>query len=755
MSINIFLVFLLSLFHHGLSTTNFARTIDLGNDSIQLKFDRSNGGFISLEDSQRKEIICQSASTESNSPWELLLEHEGTSEVLDIEDMKHFSFERPNEETLVLVWKGLKRESNETFEATATITLEEGQSFAKWHFAIRGLGERLATEVTFPRISGVDMLGESNLAVPHWMGGLLKSPKKFLSSMGRAKKFGWAYPGFLSMQFMALYDDLGKGFYVSCDDTAAYQKNFALSLDSAGQMVYEMENFPELVLGTDSYSLQYKAVVGVFYGDWISAAEQYREWGEQQHWSANSRLKAGLTPKWLEETALWVWNRGVSGKVLEPAVAMRKHLDLPVSVLWHWWHGCLYDDGFPEYIPPREGAQLFTKNVEWAKSQDVNALVYMNQLQWGASTNSWSNKNAITSAVKDRKGKLISHVYNIFTENALINMCITTPFWRQEYSDLSDTVINSYGVSGIYMDQACISKMCYDKGHNHSIGGGNYWQKYSGVLTDQIRSRVKVENEITLSGEGVSETMLPYLDAFLALQVSQERYGGVYGWEPIPLFQAVYHEFGITYGNYSSLLCPPYDALWPIEKKPANSLEVLDESFNGQFLMEQARSFAWGMQPMISNYRPFLNLERKEEIAYLTQLVKVRKKCLKYLLKGRFMRVPEMSIPVKELAISRLSIYAGQQSNVTTYHKEYPTIYSSAWKSDDNSLGIAIASISDELFPINLDFGSKEYDISETGEIFLIDIDGRRPLGRYSSGRILIDFKLESRGICMIEIIPD
>ena len=42
-----------------------------------------------------------------------------------------------------------------------------------------------------------------------------------------------------------------------------------------------------------------------------------------------------------------------------PRHRLGKKLGLPVSVFWHWWHGCAYDTGFPEYLPPREGAEAF------------------------------------------------------------------------------------------------------------------------------------------------------------------------------------------------------------------------------------------------------------------------------------------------------------------------------------------------------------------------------------------------------------
>src|SRR5690606_26040850 len=167
-------------------------------------------------------------------------------------------------------------------------------------------------------------------------------------------------------------------------------------------------------------------------------------------------------------------------------------------------------------------------------------------------------------AAKNRNGTTTDYVHNIFTGKSLTNMCIATDSWRHKYTTLADTVLNSYRVSGIYMDQACISRMCFDTTHGHNLGGGNYWMHGSGKLTEEIRNIVGPEQKgkIALSGEGVGESWLPYQDAFLALQVSMERYAGI-GTVPIPLFQAVYHPYTVVYGNYSSLLKPPYDEMWP------------------------------------------------------------------------------------------------------------------------------------------------------------------------------------------------
>lgn len=104
---------------------------------------------------------------------------------------------------------------------------------------------------------------------------------------------------------------------------------------------------------------------------------------------------------------------------------------------------------------------------------------------------------------------MLSHVYNIFTGNALINMCVGTEFWRNHYSSLCDSVVNIYRADGVYMDQTCLSRMCYDKKHGHAIGEGNYWVNSSGKMIKQIQSKDFGERQPVFTGEGSAENWLP------------------------------------------------------------------------------------------------------------------------------------------------------------------------------------------------------------------------------------------------------
>ncbi|MGX5819014.1 DUF6259 domain-containing protein [Chitinophaga lutea] len=727
-----------------LSVQAWCGDIRLENRKIRFIFDDKQGALRSMEGVQPAVML---GKTTLAPIWEITVGGQSFSG----NAFSRFSFKNIAPGTLEMRWKGLPAVKNEQIEVTVLISLRKDAAMSDWHLSVEGLNGLNMPEVIFPRIAGLQHSASSSLAVPNWMGELLDNPGASLQKAG--SKIESFYPGHLSLQLMALYDKDGPGFYAAADDTAAFRKNFGIKKGGDGNLVYYLINYPAQDAPMRRYSMPYRAVVGAFNGDWITAAEIYRAWGEKQQWCRDSRLKTGRVADWLQSTALWVWNRGESTEVLDPAIDLKERLGLPVNVLWHWWHGCSYDDGFPEYVPPREGREPFMAQVKKAQQHGVRSLVYMNQIQWGDATASWTARGAERYAAKDETGKTQPHVYNIFTGKSLTSMCIVTDFWRDTYTGLGDSVLNTYGVNGIYMDQTCLTRMCFDPAHGHSLGGGNYWVANSGKLTEQIRARVRNGQQITLSGEGVGEAWMPYVDAFLALQVSRERYAGVHGWQAIPLYQVVYHPYSLAYGNYSSLLTPPYDALWPAEHRPANMLTPLDTSFNRQFLLEQARSFVWGMQPMIANYKPFLATERKAEIDYLLRLAKVRNNCLPYLLHGVFRRPPAMKAPEADFRMSRLSIYAGQKENVTAFNKSYPTIYHSAWSSADGGLGIALASVDARPFRANMRFKAAEYGLGASGKIFVVGEKGKREIGRYTRGDVQVNYGLAPGEVCMLEIV--
>lgn len=623
-----------------------------------------------------------------------------------------------------------------------------------WEIEIENLTEPLQT-LWFPRIPSITPMEDETLVIPYWMGEKTSHARQILSaSPSHTSRREFLYPGILSLQCIAVYSEQGPGMYLRTEDTELHSKIVAVFSEYEQGLGIELGHIPEShTLRNGSYTPGYCVRWGVFHGDWWDVATIYRQWAVLQEWCKNSRLKFGEIAAWATDTGCWIWNRGPSDGVLGPAEILNDFLEAPVSVLWHWWHGCPYDAGFPEYLPPREGEQRFMDAVLTAREKGIYALVYMNQRLWSMSTKSWAEKGAATYAVKKQDGTIQPEIYNTFTQTPNASMCMGTSFWRNTYAELAHQVFNQLGVSGLYMDQACSSLVCYDTSHEHAPGGGQWWVKGFTKLASTIRQQCA---GIVLAGEGCGEPWIPHLDLMLSLQVSRERYASPGEWEPIPFFQAVYHEYTLLFGNYASLTHPPYDPLWPKEFAPEKPMQLLDSKFKYQFRLEQARAFVWGQQPCIANFLPEHLTQREEELAYLKQLVHLRKAVLPYLLYGVLMRPPKLDVPTMEIDLSRLSIYAGQRDAVKEYRQRVPQYLMGLWRGSNGNLALTVANISDSNHPLDIILTRTEDTLPRSGHVYKnVYRSPRSLLTAFTEGTIHISDTLGPAQAVVYEIISD
>lgn len=723
-------------------------TLWLQNNALRLGFDSQNGALVSIvERTTNTELLT---SHQRNGVFRIDPFTTGDS-AITAGDARDFRYQRLNN-GLRLTWRSFPQQRN--LRVTATVTLRGAMS--DWQIVVDSIGALKIEQVRFPRIEGLRTLGDDELAVPRWMGALARNPNRLLvSNDGKGRRMEFAYPGTMSLQMIAWYKRGGAGLYASSDDTLAYRKTFALWGDSDGTHNYELVH-PLENPGSERarWSPRYAASIGAFTGDWLTAAERYRAWGTQQNWAKQSRLRTKQVPAWLTQTGMWVWNRGRSPGVVPPALALQQALGLPVNIYWHWWHHGPYDTSFPDYLPPREGVDSFKAAVQTAHDAGMHAMVYMNQRLWCINTPSWKAENAERFATKEKDGKTRLETYNIFDPQQCATMDVTTPFWRAKYAGIADTVLAQYKIDGIYMDQAVQSLVCWDPSHGHPLGGGNYWMGGFRKLAHQIRTQAGAHTPL-LAGEGAGELWMPDLDLMLTLQVSQERYTEPNsGWDPIPFFQAVYHPYAVTYGNYSSLVMPPYDELWPAQTAPAEPLKLLDIRFRRQFYLEQARSFVWGLQPTIANFRASLLTDRPTETAYMMNLARIRARTLDYLLYGTFLRAPELQADSVDVDLSRISIYAAQRSGPTISSARYPGAIAGAWRAPNGRVAIAVASIVDAPTTVTFNFDPRAHNFSSGGEIIRIDATTRTSLGRFSSGRVPIRLELPAGGAYVVEFVP-
>lgn len=692
-----------------------AAPLILSNEQIRLSIDPDRGRIAEFAEQSSGQNFADSAA--QAALWDAtLIKEDGQLLHLNSGAAKKISVSAAGSGAIKLRWSNFEQPQ---LQVEALVQLDRSSALSRWTIAFTNLSNLRLRQVRFPILPNIPEQPGEVLAVPAWMGQLASKPRQTLFAKTNQVR-EWDYPGHTSMQCISLYGEKA-GFYLSCDDTNAFRKSFAFWTDAERRLNAGVVHLPESSRGP-GYALLYSVVLGTFRGDWFTAAERYRTWATNQWWVAESRVETGAVPDWARETGLWIWNRGRSEQVLEPAAVLQKQLGLPVSVFWHWWHGCAYDVGFPEYLPPREGELAFSEAMTKARAQGIHAIVYMNQRLWGMTTESWKTKSAEKFAVKGTDRKVRPEIYNTFTKSPCASMCMGTEFWRNTYAGLAEEAIRKLGVDGIYMDQACSSLACYDPLHGHPVGGGTYWMNGFRLLSSDIRSRCAPalltlqRDPIALAGEGVGESWLPYLDLMLSLQVSRERYAGPDGWEPIPFFQAVYHPYALQYGNYASLTMPPYDELWPREFAPEQPLKLLDRIFSSQFYLEQARAFVWGQQPTLANFLPSHLDERRQEIEFVLQLARLRSQALKFLRDGVLVELPPFAGD-QRIDMSRLSIYAGQQGGLKTFEKRVPQALAAVWRAPDTNLGLAMVNLTDNPVEVKLpesvtlDFRPKRIEI--------------------------------------------
>lgn len=720
---------------------------------------------VSIEDRQGALTECTDLATghrllSSPSPlWELQLSDGGKLITIAPAEASRFRVEAlpAGVRGYHLVWDGFSASAGTNLAVSVSVQLGDQDENSRWRLVLSGVDRDTLRQVRFPILRDLAPQTGERLAVPMWMGQLAPDPRKMLKAAnGVAKRWQWHYPGELSLQCLALWGDQ-TGLYLACDDTDSFRKALAVTIDGEGGLGCEVVHWPESGSGT-RWAMPYDVLLGTYAGDWFTAAERYRAWGTNQAWAVQSRLAKGAVPKWVSDTALWVWNRGRSGGVLEPAIELRRRLGLPVSVFWHWWHGCAYDTGFPEYLPPREGTDSFKRAVARAREHQVHALAYMNQRLWGMTTESWTNRGAATWAVKAEDGNIRPEVYNTFNRAPCASMCLGTDFWRDTYAGRAEEAVRGLGLSGIYMDQACLSLSCFDPGHGHPVGGGTYWVKGFRLLAEDLRHRCTapaLERGAArpgLAGEGCGEPWLTELDLMLSLQVSKERYAGPDGWEPIPFFHAVYHPYALLFGNYSSLTMPPYDELWPPQFAPKEPLKLLDPAYSTQFRLEQARGFVWGQQPTLANFLPAHVRARKAEIDYVLELARLRYRFGRYLQQGTLLRPPLLEVATARIPMSRLSIYAGQQGGLRVFEKEVPLALAAAWQAPDGRVAVAVASIVERNLSVGLSIPTRDYGIPPGARMRWVTQNGRDNIGKVSrTPEVTVELELAPSGIGILE----
>ena len=147
--------------------------IIIDNGKIALGFDKNNGSLSVFRDIQNSHDWFDTTSV-TGSPWEIEFTKDGVSELIDFSSATKFSSSKPDPATIVLKWKKFNKPEISKLEVEAKISLDKDKALSYWNISVRNYDGKLLKQVLFPRIAGLKEGGNEYLAVPQWMGQIMK-----------------------------------------------------------------------------------------------------------------------------------------------------------------------------------------------------------------------------------------------------------------------------------------------------------------------------------------------------------------------------------------------------------------------------------------------------------------------------------------------------------------------------------------------------------------------------------------------------
>jgi len=633
------------------------RKIVLEDDIIRLKFD-GGGGLASITDLRTGAKL---AGRKKVNPLWCLYFRDGGGKIRKVPSTRARLVEtRTRGRNLFLEWR--LAALGTTVSAAVRLV---GTAIPEWRISVSNASGMALWEVRYPIFGGLGPLGgngsKDRLVVPWQFGIEVDDPLRFLKKGGAStvsyiSEFGrqeqepgvssvaFSYPGMWSLQFMAIYNPLTCGLYLGAHDGEARFKRFGLYRDTKDTMSAVMCNFPEERIKKNlDYTLPYPIFMGLFEGNWWSAAQYYRKWAVRQRWCRYGPVKDRKDiPKWLKENDFWYWNwrsqqRQGMPELMAPAVVeLKKRLGCNVAVHWYASHCEPFNQRIPELFPIAPSFEKKLKiGLRMMHKNGIHAIPYMNPRMCDPNTETWEKHDVKTMACRTEKGEL--HVEEYLTGLKWITICPTVKKWHRIIYDIVKGCLDR-GYDGVYLDQvsSCYTVPCFAAGHGHPRGGGNTWYKGYLAMMELIRKKAAAVNKnAAFTSESTVECFNDVFDANLARMVSrvQDSQLGCDNSFPIPLCNSIYHDYVITYGSAIDLAHDTPDTVY----------------------LGGALNLTSGNQLMFESYT-LSDIARKrheEYLAYFRNLCRFRKRYRNYFNFGEWAEPVEIETKTVVLNLSR------------------------------------------------------------------------------------------------------
>jgi len=277
--------------------------------------------------------------------------------------------------------------------------------------------------------------------------------------------YAGTYPGQLSMSWMDLYNSEGGIYYGvhSADmqpvrlECATYGRK-CIGLNLASNFSVRVENEQEYT--TPPTHLIFHQ------GDWHQGAKIYRQF----RYPLIERC-GDIVPSWAKNSVALTAHYDFK---LQDGTYFHTFKDIPQlakdsksmgvdHMLLTGWNQDGFDNGYPLYYPDSDlgTEEEFIQGIREAKEMGVHISLYENSQLYNLR---YDKGNVAQTAVLDENGKMATQSWGI---NTLAVMCAMSQQWQDEIFENVKRATQKYGVDGIYFDQFCNYRRCYNPNHKH------------------------------------------------------------------------------------------------------------------------------------------------------------------------------------------------------------------------------------------------------------------------------------------------
>ena len=459
---------------------------------------------------------------------------------------------------LRFVFEGVRLREGE-LDVIADVTLPKGAVKSEWRIRVANRSTRWGTYFTiYPTLCGVTLNGEADFLEPGGYLGWRKNEKYVgTGARARSKYFSQGSP------MVAAYIKDDAGLLVAAHNGRGEMSK--LFLQGEQNLAFYTPPVNAGVPGQVS-DPGFPVSIGVFKGDWLTAAKQYRTWATNQVWCAKGKkISREATSRDFAETALWIrpctWNQDQPElAVAEIRETARRWPGLKVGCHWYGWHWNRFNAGYPDYFPAKKGA---TNVFNVAKGFGYRIMPYMNVLRWDTTTVGY-RLFAHEGACRIECGDAHTECFNP-SYHPLALMCPSVPFWKEAVNMFLDRAVTELGANMVYLDELGLQhpRPCFARNHPHPVGGGTWYQD---GYHEIVRTFREAHPGIPITTEGLNEHWIDVVDGFLCAVPTADNV--------LPFYSAVYSDYASYFGT------------------PLN----VNADLQG-FRAYQARQFAWGIQP--------------------------------------------------------------------------------------------------------------------------------------------------------------